>query len=163
MGTAEEKERLLHLAYTDELTGLPNRRAFMQEAPRRLEAAKRTGVPICLLLLDVNGLKAINDTYGHEAGNAALRLIAEALQELPKSCLAARCGEHADEFFVLAPGDWQAASRLAADIRAFLRARPLAFGAVNVAIGVAQFNGSESLSELAARADRHMYATKKRG
>jgi len=158
----EEIEKLRELAFTDELTGLPNRRAFLEGVHRRLEEAREKGEPLCLMILDVDGLKAINDSHGHEAGHAALRLVADALRQLPEGSLFARCGTGSDEFFALVKGGWREAGELAKRIHAFLRQRPLEFGEVSVSIGIAEFNGVEDFSELAKRADGHMYAMKRK-
>src|SRR3546814_2217610 len=71
----EREEALQHRALTDDLTGLPNRRAFMDEAARLLVRAGRSGEPISLLMLDLDRFKAINDTHGPASGDVVLRAI----------------------------------------------------------------------------------------
>jgi diguanylate cyclase (GGDEF)-like protein len=102
---AEHLAIVERLAYTDELTGLANRRAFED----RLEAAVRDyltmGDDVGLIVLDVNGLKGINDRFGHQAGDAALAALAKVLADLAETApgaLAARLG--GDEFAVLCAG-----------------------------------------------------------
>lgn len=68
----ERTERIAHLAYSDSLTNLPNRTAFVERVDESLRAALRHGRRCALLFLDFNGFKAINDTYGHQTGDAAL-------------------------------------------------------------------------------------------
>lgn len=97
----EEAERALQtLARTDPLTGLLNRRAFEQAAGALIAQARRHGDPLCLLLIDLDGFKSINDRHGHAAGDKALVLTAAALQgTLRPGDLAGRWG--GEEFCVL--------------------------------------------------------------
>lgn len=94
------KARIRALADHDELTELYNVRAFSKLAERHAEFARRSGSAYSMLMVDINGLKAINEQYGHEAGNRAIRLVADALVRLTRSSdLLARYGN--DEFAVL--------------------------------------------------------------
>lgn len=97
----EEAERALQrLARTDPLTGLLNRRAFEQEAGVLIAHARRHGDPLCMLLIDIDGFKAVNDRHGHAAGDRALGLTADALRStLRPGDLASRWG--GEEFCVL--------------------------------------------------------------
>jgi diguanylate cyclase (GGDEF)-like protein len=93
--------RLHRLSLTDELTGINNRRGFMIHAEELLKFARRAGYQLCLLYLDVDHLKHINDTFGHAAGDAALRDAARILTgTFRQSDIIARLG--GDEFGVLA-------------------------------------------------------------
>ena len=101
LGRAELFSRLSTLAFEDPLTGLPNRRA----AEERLEQLAARAEPVALLLGDLDGLKAINDKLGHEAGDAALRATADALRAAvagDDGITPARLG--GDEFCVMLPG-----------------------------------------------------------
>jgi diguanylate cyclase (GGDEF)-like protein len=94
------KTRIRALADHDELTELYNVRAFNRLAEGHAEFARRAGTGFSLLLVDIRQLKSINDNYGHEAGNKAIRLVADALLRLTRaSDLVARHG--GDEFAVL--------------------------------------------------------------
>jgi diguanylate cyclase (GGDEF)-like protein len=94
------KQQIRALSDRDELTGLYNMRAFTRLVEREHEIASRSERPYSILMVDVEHLKAINDTYGHEAGNRAVRLVAESLQRLTRSTdWVARYG--GDEFVVL--------------------------------------------------------------
>lgn len=96
------QEALMSLGTIDPLTRLPNRRYFEQTLERELIAARRSGEPLALLVVDVDALKRINDQLGHHAGDAAIRVVADALRGTCRgSDLAARWG--GDEFVVLAP------------------------------------------------------------
>jgi diguanylate cyclase (GGDEF)-like protein len=104
---ARERHRLLEeisaLSLEDELTGLHNRRAFMTMADQRLQLLERSGSLCLLIFADVDGLKAANDTIGHEAGDRLLVDAARALQAaFRRTDLVARMG--GDEFVVLADG-----------------------------------------------------------
>ena len=104
---ARERHRLLEeisaLSLEDELTGLHNRRAFMTMADQRLQLLERSGALCLLIFADVDGLKAANDTIGHEAGDRLLIDAARALQAaFRRTDLVARMG--GDEFVVLADG-----------------------------------------------------------
>ena len=104
---ARERHRLLEeisaLSLEDELTGLHNRRAFMTMADQRLQLLERSGALCLLIFADVDGLKAANDTVGHEAGDRLLIDAARALQAaFRRTDLVARMG--GDEFVVLADG-----------------------------------------------------------
>jgi diguanylate cyclase (GGDEF)-like protein len=93
--------RLHKLSLTDEMTGINNRRGFMIHAEELLKFARRAGYQLCLLYLDLDRLKHINDTFGHAAGDAALRDTARILtRTFRESDIIARLG--GDEFAVLA-------------------------------------------------------------
>lgn len=74
-----ENSRLLHMALVDGLTGLGNRNAMEMHLDQALRRSRRGGDPVCLLLMDLNGFKAVNDTYGHLAGDHVLKVVAERL------------------------------------------------------------------------------------
>lgn len=100
---AEQKERIEHLetlSMTDELTGLLNRRGFVEAFRRELAMAKRTGVGGVLVIIDLDGFKAINDTHGHLCGDWYLRQTARTLKDnVRANDIVARFG--GDEFAVL--------------------------------------------------------------
>ena len=114
---SEELERLRRLAGRDELTGIANRRAFNEALERALSRARRARKPISVLLFDLDGLKAINDGFGHAAGDEALRAVAARAQEVVRNAdLVARLG--GDELVVLLPDtDRREAKRIGERIR----------------------------------------------
>jgi diguanylate cyclase (GGDEF)-like protein len=154
------------LAEHDDLTTLANARAFAAHQRRAAEHSARYREPLSLLLLDVDQLKAINDTLGHKAGGAALVRVAEVLNECKRGDdLAARWG--GDEFALLMCGaDVVAARRQAESIVERLRTRPLRVGArerpISVTIGIATSAGGNA-RDLFDRADRALYAGKAAG
>ena len=162
----EAELQLAHLALHDPLTGLPNRRGLGEALDQALARSERTGLPLAVLALDLDGFKAINDRHGHPAGDAALIEIAGRLRRtIRRSDLVARLG--GDEFAVLA-GELNGPApvvRLARRLGAALRAPialPDAVASVDVSIGVAFFPGDgDTPAELLARADLALYVAKR--
>ncbi len=164
----ELEARLQRLADEDPLTGLPNRRRFERELEATLALSARHGAPGAVLLLDLDGFKAINDAHGHAVGDAALVAVARGLRErLRGTDTLVRVG--GDEFALLRPHtSEEAARRVACEVAAVVRAITLGTGkpmvALAVSVGVAAFGAAEHLppAELLARADADMYVSKRR-
>jgi diguanylate cyclase (GGDEF)-like protein len=98
-----EVARLAQIAISDPLTGLRNHRAFQEDLARELQRVSRSGEPLSLVLLDLDGLKALNDRLGHQAGDERLQAVAQAIRESQRaSDLAYRIG--GDEFAVILAG-----------------------------------------------------------
>jgi len=118
VNNAAMHERILRLAVTDELTGLANRRRFLEVLRSEMHRARRYGRPLTLLMVDLDRLKQINDENGHAAGDAMLRSVAQCMRSSVRDTdMPARLG--GDEFAVLLPetgGD--AAVTIAERIRA---------------------------------------------
>lgn len=155
-------------AMEDGLTGLLNRRAFDQELARAISNADRRGGKLSLLLLDLDHFKKLNDTYGHPAGDAALRGTAQTLARLlRKGDLAARYG--GEEFVVILPeAEAGGATQLAERIRKAIESQQLVFeGArlpVAASLGLAVWPADGKTQEaLLAAADRALYAAKQAG
>ena len=153
------------LAITDELTGLYNRRGFLASATPQLKLAHRHTENVLLLFCDVNNLKAINDSFGHQAGDLALARAARALEETFRdSDILARLG--GDEFAVMAsdasfPNRHSIVSRIEKSLEKG-NAEETRYK-LSFSIGVARFDPQTpvSLGELMARADQDMYVHKK--
>jgi two-component system cell cycle response regulator len=156
------------LATTDPLTGLLNRRAFLDALTRERSRADRHQFPISLLLLDVDHFKSVNDRHGHAAGDTVLRGVAEVLARVARR--SDYVGRWGGEEFVLAlaqtggAGAEVAAERLRRGISRAVHAMP--GGAelkVTVSIGVASSDSPWSPESLIGAADRAMYLAKDRG
>ncbi|MFP5363439.1 MAG: diguanylate cyclase [Thermoleophilia bacterium] len=161
------EDRLRQLADEDPLTGVPNRRSFEAGVRLTLELAERHQISGSLLMIDLNGFKAINDTYGHAAGDAALATVAESLRaRLRSSDLLGRVG--GDEFAVLLRATAGArALSVAEALATCVRETRLGPGRpqirLSASVGLAEF-GSHPLptvEELLAAADSAMYASKR--
>lgn len=156
----EERERLQreleHLSYHDPLTDVANRRRLEQDLTRELSRARRNGTPLCLVTLDLDGLKAHNDAYGHAAGDQLLKHVANTWSSaLRTTDLIARTG--GDEFVVLLPNcPPEMAERLIERLR-----RDVA-GECRCSAGAACWDGKEAAEDLQVRADLAMYAAKTR-
>lgn len=144
------------LARTDELTGLANRRRLISELP---EFSQQEGA---LLLMDLDGFKPINDSYGHEVGDKVLRHVAQRFHRaLPQGALLARLG--GDEFGALIPGNQESSFEAALALRATLSYPFTVEGhtiCVGVSIGYVSTDGSDTLLQ---RADAAMYEAKRSG
>ena len=151
---------LQRLATTDDLTGLANRRFFIEALEREVATAARYGSPLSILLLDLDNFKAINDTYGHSAGDQALADVANALaQELRTPDLVARLG--GDEFAVLLPQTAAAAAAaLGARLETAVAAAVRLPHHVSVSVGTSSFAGGAA-SQLLESADRFLYGAKR--
>lgn len=162
-------EAALHQHATqDELTGASNRRHFFTMAGDELKRARRLQRPLALGLIDLDHLKFLNDTYGHGAGDQALRVLAQVCQQhLREIDVFARLG--GDEFVMLLPeATLQQAYDALERIRLTLATQPIELAGARVAItfsaGIAGWRGeSESLETLLERADHVLYQTKKAG
>ena len=155
-----------NLALTDELTGLYNRRGFMAMAERQMRLGRRTGRGMLLFMMDVNGLKQINDSFGHLEGDRVLKRTAEVLEETFRdSDVIARQG--GDEFAVLAI---EAAGHSERTIQARLFDGLDSINAeqshyeISLSIGFARFDprNCTSIGKLMAKADQAMYEQKRR-
>jgi diguanylate cyclase (GGDEF)-like protein/PAS domain S-box-containing protein len=166
-----ERQKAQELAWTDALTGLSNRRAFDDRLAAEWSFACQHKVPLSLLLLDVDHFKSYNDTYGHQAGDEALRRIAQVIGECTRQSgdLAARYG--GEEFVVLLPhADVARAHEVAERIRERvlelrLEHRHSACGFVTMSIGVSSASRAAEVDAetLIASADGALYASKRGG
>jgi len=157
----------LNQAMTDELTGLPNRRAFDDQLRRRLEGHTQHNVPFSILLIDVDYFKRVNDTYGHVAGDRVLCDIAEVLRRaMRKHDLIARYG--GEEFAALLPctslEDAMYAARYARlAVEAATSRMDGATIRVTASVGLAAAQHGDDLTTIIRRADDALYASKSGG
>jgi diguanylate cyclase (GGDEF)-like protein len=167
--TRERSElRLLELAQTDALTRLPNRIRLKETFERERRRSAREQTPFSLIVLDLDHFKAINDDYGHEAGDLMLRHVADKLQQcLRASDLPARLG--GEEFGVLLANTNAAqAAEVSEKIRSQIEAMEVMFEGqtlrVTLSGGIAELGtDGDSLESLLREADNRMYQAKASG
>jgi diguanylate cyclase (GGDEF)-like protein/PAS domain S-box-containing protein len=159
------ERQLRHMAHTDPLTGLFNRRRFRDEVERELRVARRVEESISLLLVDLDRLKEVNDEHGHQVGDRALCAVARGLKEATRETdIIGRIG--GDEFAVLLTrSDAAGPKRVVEQLNRSLNASGAFTGmrdvAIEVSVGIATSNGQpEGYESLLAQADRAMYAEK---
>jgi two-component system chemotaxis response regulator CheY len=152
-------------AMTDSLTGLANYRSLAESLEREIERARRYGQPLSLITLDLDHLKTINDEHGHDAGDDALRLVAQVLKGTVRSFeIVARQG--GDEFAALLPNtNTSDAERLAERLRAQIAARSVHGVALSASIGVAARDPGHDLDAkgLVKASDEALYRAKYAG
>lgn len=164
----EAKEKLRSLSLTDELTGLYNRRGFLTLAEQQLRLERRSGTArgLALIFADMDGLKRINDTFGHEVGSEALKTLSTLLKSVIREAdIAARWG--GDEFVILSIGsDDQSIEMMIDRFRERLNEYNLYSGKpyrVECSLGFARVNLSDnrSFEDIIAEADARMYEEKR--
>lgn len=160
--------RIKVISETDELTGIYNLRAFTALADRTHKQSMRYGHAYSIVMVDCDNLKAVNDTYGHEAGNRLLKLTVTCIQQSLRQVDAlARYG--GDEFVALLPqtraaGAFEVAERIRKTIAATPLDTPGTQAPATVSVGVAAFpEHGEELAVIMNRADQALYNSKKRG
>ena len=168
MDISERKRReveLQRLADHDPLTGLHNRRSFVRALERERLLTVRHGAPTAVLLLDLDGFKAINDTYGHACGDDVLQAVADRLRaRARRSDVAGRLG--GDEFaLLLVHATEQQAQVVATEIREELAAITLGrapdLRGIRASVGIASVEAGEGSEDVLVAADDAMYAEKR--
>ncbi|CAB3755954.1 GGDEF domain-containing protein [Burkholderia puraquae] len=162
-------EKLEHMAATDPLTGAANRRQFIESVEAEIARAKRNGAPFSLLALDLDHFKAINDSYGHQAGDQVLqRFVAKCLGAIRPYDGVARVG--GEEFMVLLPQvALDTAQSIAERIRAEIASAPFEAGIgkpieVTVSVGASEFGrDGETIDAILRKADERLYRAKHQG
>jgi two-component system, cell cycle response regulator len=166
----EEKNRLLEeMAHTDSLTGLPNRRAIVDWAGRQLRGAARHGFSLWVVHADLDCFKNINDSYGHDAGDAVLQKFGELLQSNTRaSDICGRMG--GDEFLlVITHVECEQIQLTVERLREQFASCEFAFGSgrvpVTASFGISGFHGKEApeFADLVRQADQALYSAKRAG
>ncbi|MEA1976801.1 MAG: diguanylate cyclase [Chloroflexota bacterium] len=155
-------EEIQRLAVTDSLTGLFNRHKLQDNLDTEVERAKRYNRPLSIIMIDMDGLKVINDTHGHAAGDEALKLVSRSIQHsIRKVDLGTRFG--GDEFIVLLPeADREESAAVAKRIREAILAVEFESGKLSVSMGVVQWHsGFETSKDFVHAADEAMYLAKR--
>ena len=165
-----ELERARAEARIDPLTGLANRAGFDQAMGRAISESAASGEAFCVLLLDIDRFKSINDTHGHLLGDKVIRVIADIIRQMVRGGdTAGRLG--GDEFAVILPNTpLNGAAIVGEKIRsAMAQARirrvdnQSSLGKVTLSIGVAGLRAGETITDLVERADAALYQAKRRG
>jgi diguanylate cyclase (GGDEF)-like protein len=164
----ELERELAEQAHTDALTGALNRRAMEETALRETSRSVRYGNPLCMIVLDIDHFKHINDTRGHAAGDAVLKaLVAQVRSILRTNDVIARTG--GEEFTILLPDTTSATGLIAAErVRCAIEALEMTFDSrpirFTVSAGVAQLDpGHGGWESMMHRADSAMYEAKAKG
>jgi diguanylate cyclase (GGDEF)-like protein/PAS domain S-box-containing protein len=157
------QSELLQLSLTDPLTGLANRRKLLEIMQAELTQAARYKLPLSLLMLDLDNLKGINDTFGHAAGDEALRIVAQVLMLTSRQAdLAARLG--GDEFILLLPHTPLAgATQLSHTLKEAISNLKISQGmSIGISLGAASYDPQRDrqCEDLIARADQALYLAK---
>jgi diguanylate cyclase (GGDEF)-like protein len=161
-------KQILKQAYTDDLTGMGNRRAFYEQAEAAVELAKSEGTPLASLIIDIDKFKNINDRYGHGIGDQVIQKLAEIiLQSIRINDVQGRIG--GEEFAIITPetdvkGAKELAERIRLEVENFeLISDPYSIKAT-VSIGLTGFKSdADDVNSMMARADKALYAAKDLG
>lgn len=157
--------RLEHLSRTDELTGLPNRRAFEERLEIELQRAIRTNTQVSVLMLDIDDFKQINDTFSHVVGDSVLRTTGQAISECMRDLdMCARIG--GEEFVILLPETDIVGAHVVGEkiIERVTHLNRKKRGIdVTASIGAAALDATDDEESLVARADANLYTAKRAG
>ena len=166
---AQLYEQTQELATTDGLTGLLNYRAFWQSMERELERSMRYGLPLALIMIEIDKFKRFNDAYGHLRGDEVIRMIARVLQQEHRAQIDIVARYGGDEFMILLPHTQKVtAAEVAERIRRAAEATPLIsaveLASVTLSLGVACYpEDGKSPDALVEAVDRSMYKAKQQG
>jgi diguanylate cyclase (GGDEF)-like protein len=165
---AVARRRLEQDALTDVLTGLPNRRYLIDRLAHDWAAARRGGMPLACMMIDIDCFKSINDTLGHDAGDAVLQSVARVLQQGVRGTDVV-CRFGGEEFVVISAADFDSAMRCAERLRVAIEERVVADvssiqNPLTVSIGVAVRNDqTRSPEALLKAADEALFYAKRKG
>lgn len=165
----EEVKKLAAMVRTDELTGLYNFRYFNQALSLEMERTRRSGQPTCLIMLDLDHFKDINDIYGHEAGNLMLAHIARMIKKTIRR-LDIPCRYGGEEFTIILPDTTlQQGVRFANRLRLLIEHSPMKHGddlmAVEASFGVDVYERGDQATEkeFVEKVDGYLYMAKQEG
>lgn len=155
------QRKLVEMAYTDSLTNISNRRAFLHSLERVIAQAK-ANKDLFLMLIDVDDFKSVNDSNGHDVGDDVLCEIARRIEAIASPQCCGRLG--GEEFGVFLVGHYQDAEIMAQTLNDAIALKPIHTLKVTISIGVTKMNErTMTVSELLGEADRQLYLAKKAG
>jgi diguanylate cyclase (GGDEF)-like protein len=159
-------EKLKKLSITDDLTGVGNHRYIMDELVKEVERAARYGSDLCVLMLDIDNFKKINDTKGHLCGDNVLKSIGETLaKRLRNSDRIGRYG--GEEFLIILPEQTLDNGLIVAEklreLISMIKVESCGIESVTASIGVALWKKDEPVESILSRADKAMYLAKESG
>ena len=165
----ESVQASIEMAVVDTLTGLHNRRFFDTNFPASVEQAARSGKPLCLMILDIDHFKHVNDSYGHDAGDQILKSFAARVRRtIRASDMVCRLG--GEEFAVVMPETaMSVGARIAERVRTVIESDLFTYAPdrpalrVTVSIGLASRGGTSGAESLMRRADAALYQSKEAG
>jgi two-component system cell cycle response regulator len=159
-GLADESVAVRSMAMTDALTNLPNRRALPEHLARLVADAARTGLPFSVIAIDVDGLKTVNDSFGHDAGDQMLRNFAKAIHEAIRgSDVGLRVG--GDEFLILLPRTTQVFAKRVAERLIETASTSAQFRPTRFSYGIATHGPGELGEDVVSRADAALGTAKR--
>ena len=168
MLASDLSEEMKAIAVRDQLTGLLNRRGFNEQSAKTYSLARRRDLPVAVILTDIDRFKQINDEFGHEAGDLALRHFARLMQvSRRQEDVLARVG--GEEFALILPGtNLDDALKVADVLRGRVEIAPLNYKGESIqmtaSFGIATLSASDScMTEVIVRADTALYRSKRRG
>ena len=153
MGSGDVYKRQI----TDSLTGLYNQRHFYSRLKDEILRAKRQKLPLALILLDLDNFKAYNDTYGHLAGDDAIRNAGKLINVSIREGVDSAYRYGGDEFAIILVG---AGLSIAEEIVKRIRDSFTANGDITASVGYTQFSSGMSIKDFVAEADKNLYAAK---
>jgi diguanylate cyclase (GGDEF)-like protein len=167
IGNIKLFEKIQHQATTDGLTGLVNHKTFYDVLEKELRRSRRYGGKICLIMIDIDNLKKINDTYGHRAGDKVVREISKRIKKSVRQIdIAARYG--GDEFAVILPNTSLSDTVFAAErMLNAVSHSPIAWKKerieVSISVGLGEYESTTSPEEITILSDQALYTAKEAG